>query len=240
MKSPLIKRLDWDSDFFGIEIGKLDLILNSINDINSIKNILDYSDFNMITILVNHDDTIQNNLVKNIGGILYDCKIVLNLNEFKINHISNSNIFSVNPNDFNEKIVELSYQSGEFSRFKKDPKFGENRFKMLYKEWIIKSINKEISIETFAYIENNEIQGIITLGEKNLRGDIGLFAVDIKHRGKSIGKKLIGHALNYFTLKGFQSVQVVTQLDNILAYDFYIKNNFKKESITNIYHLWSN
>ena len=63
-------------------------------------------------------------------------------------------------------------------------------------------------------------------------------AVDINSRGKSIGKKLIEHTLKYLQKNQYKSVNVATQMQNEIACNFYKKNNFTQESLTNIYHLW--
>jgi len=85
---------------------------------------------------------------------------------------------------------------------------------------------------------DDEMAGVITLGQKNERGDIGLAAVKTKFRGKGIGKYLISASLKIFYEKGFPGIQVVTQKDNFHACKLYEHFGFYQESVYNVYHFW--
>jgi dTDP-4-amino-4,6-dideoxy-D-galactose acyltransferase len=238
MSELAIQHLEWDSSFFNISIGLIDTTKfknehELINNLELIK-----AQYSLIYIICDPSSIEYNNLIRKIGGVLYDVKTTY-CQDIALDYHVDENISSL-PADFvlNPEIVSLALQSGEYSRFNKDPRIGRQNFENLYNTWISNSINKQIAIETFVYIENNIIIGIITISKKNNRGDIGLLAVDEKHRGKGIGKKLINYALHYFSENGYACVQVVTQKDNIDACKFYKKNNFKIDTILNIYHLW--
>lgn len=117
---------------------------------------------------------------------------------------------------------------------------GESRFKKLYKLWIGHYIDQRDSFDVLVYYVDNTIVGFVTLGEKNNRADIGLIAVDSKHRGKGIGKVLMQSAENVFISKGYSSIQVVTQGTNFQACRFYQKCNYTIESAKYFYHIWKN
>lgn len=85
--------------------------------------------------------------------------------------------------------------------------------------------------------ENDDLAGMITLGEKDGRGDIGLLAIDSKYRGKGIGMSLINAAENEFK-KIFKEGQVVTQQDNQAACSLYEKSGYEIEKVESIYHIW--
>lgn len=231
-------KLNWDSDFFNINVSKID-ICNSINALSELEteiNILK-KDSKLIYIFSNPTQIEENSLIESLGGKLYDQKVIFT-QELKDTYNSVSNIRSLSNKELTSKIIDLSIQSGEYSRFKLDINIPEQKFNDLYTIWITKSINKEIAIETFGYFDEGNLVGIITLGIKNLRADIGLLAVDKLTRGKAIGNKLLEHTFNYFKNNNLSSVQVVTQLHNEIACNFYKKNKFNQESVTNIYHLW--
>ena len=79
---------------------------------------------------------------------------------------------------------------------------------------------------------------MITVGEKNDRGDIGLLAVHENYRGQRLGMKLVRAAQAYFIDQGYQFSQVVTQVENAAACKLYEKCDYVKESIVNFYHFW--
>lgn len=239
MNNNYIEKAEWDSTFFNLKIGKFDFNQNHTNSYQELIQLID-NDYNFDLIYIWSDpyNLETNNLIESIGGKLYDQKVTLELT--LNNYIPNNelNIKSISNFSLTDKIKSLAYQSGEYSRFKLDQKLGFNNFIKLYTTWIEKSINQEIAIESLGYFEENEILGLITLGTKNNKGDIGLLAVDESHRGKSIGKQLLNQAFIFFQSNNIKNIQVVTQNNNKNALEFYKKNNFKVVNIVNIYHLW--
>ena len=234
--------LEWDSIFFKMKIGKLDTTGITEAVLEKEFEILKQNTppFDLIYIFCDPKNTKLNLLVSINGGILYDEKITY-VKPIDQNSIveENHKIISIEQGKITDDTIDIAIQSGEHSRFKIDPRFKEESFKELYKIWIANSVDRKIAFETLALTEKEEIAAIITLGEKNHRGDIGLFAVDKNFRGKGIGQTLIQNALIHFSKKAFSEVQVVTQKKNKGACSFYEKNNFTIESVVNIYHIWS-
>lgn len=137
-----------------------------------------------------------------------------------------------------EDLVSLAYQSGEFSRFKQDRNFKNNESEKLYYQWILRSIKKEIANYVFVCYDKNKIIGLLTLGVKKDRTDIGILAVDITYRGKKIGESLVAKAMQTTRDLNFQTIQAATQKDNVSACRFYEKQGFVIEKTEYIYHLW--
>ncbi len=229
-----VNLLKWDSDFFKLKIGNI--LCQTTTEREDLLNVIHLnSDFNLIYIFCDPKSNLNND-IQNLGAILYDQKVTY-YQKIK-QSFRDPNIKSILNNELSDQIFSLALQSGEYSRFKRDIKLGNDKFQELYKIWITRSLNKEIAFETFAYIENDKVLGLITLGEKNNIGDIGLLGVDESSRGKSIGHKLVNHSFDYLLQLGYSECQVVTQNENKLACSFYEKNNFTVNSIVNIYHLW--
>jgi dTDP-4-amino-4,6-dideoxy-D-galactose acyltransferase len=150
-----------------------------------------------------------------------------------------SHIHSYFSSTNDEKVISIGIQSGIYSRFNIDPNFSKAKFKELYAMWMKKSISREIANEVVVYTtEENEIAGVITLGEKNNNADIGIIAVDNNFRGLNIGKALIQEAVNYSIRKNYSSLQVVTQKNNQAACKFYERCGFTEKHVINIYHYW--
>ena len=79
---------------------------------------------------------------------------------------------------------------------------------------------------------------MVTLGEKNLRGDIGLIAVHPDHRGKKMGENLVYAAQTWFRSHGYTEGQVVTQGRNNAACNLYTKCGYVVEKEEYFYHIW--
>jgi len=82
--------------------------------------------------------------------------------------------------------------------------------------------------EVLVLAESGTELGLVSLEEKNGRGDIRLLAVDATARGRSIGTTLVVVA-TAFTNRGLQHGQLVTQRRNISACRLYKKCGFNKE-----------
>jgi dTDP-4-amino-4,6-dideoxy-D-galactose acyltransferase len=233
--------LNWDTHFFGYKIAAIHTLNLKLNELDKIITELKELEYKLAYCFVNPDDEISNSSLKSVSGLLGDKKITFSLGIDNVDNFT-SCIF-IKPyslNFANEKLKSLALQSGIYSRYKTDPNFENNEFERLYIEWIEKSVKRIIAKEVLVYYENEDEKGLITLGLKKNTGSIGLFAVDEKERGKSIGKKLVQQALLYFKKIKTETIEVVTQADNINACGFYRSMGFETKSIVNIYHLWIN
>jgi dTDP-4-amino-4,6-dideoxy-D-galactose acyltransferase len=104
---------------------------------------------------------------------------------------------------------------------------------------MINCVNRKIAMEVLVYDMNKTIAGVVTLGEKQLRADIGLIAVDDLYRGKGIGTSLMLSAESWFASHtNFDLIQVVTQGANIAARSLYERCGYSVEKIEYVYHFW--
>lgn len=136
-----------------------------------------------------------------------------------------------------EALMELAVRSGKYSRFSVDSNIDPKHFRELYRQWIIKSVSKELADEVLVYQENEMLMGFVTIGKKNGRADIGIIAVDERFGRRGIGRALMSAAEHYAS-KNFTAIQVVTQADNIAACKLYEHCGFRPEKLEYFYHLW--
>lgn len=232
LKKNMIKRLDWDSDFFGYEIGQTEI--NSFDQ--KCKSILlkETERFKLVYIISDNDiyPIIENaklvdikiQLIKEVL-IEEDCK-KFNLCEYKL--------------EDNEQLKKLAFQSGIYSRFKRDINFTKNEYEKLYAKWIEDSINKLIADNIIVYKNNSkENKGFITIKHKIDFTEIGLIAVDELSRGKGIGVALLNYVNNLTKVAGLKKIVVTTQFENIPAMKLYERAGYKVISKKYIYHLWN-
>ena len=226
-----IIQLKWDTDFFGYKVGKL-----LLNDNNLDENLLINNDFKLIYLFSN--EPLSEALVKKHNLFLSDEKIdlITNVSNLTDNKFENENLVELNILDDN--LLDLTFQSGHFSRFKIDSNFKNNEFETLYTAWIEQSISHENADKVIGFSINNKVVGFITFVLKNNMFDIGLIAVNEQHRSLKIGKQLLAYVFNYSLSKKVDFVTVTTQNKNQGALNFYLKNGFSINKTTYIYHLW--
>ena len=137
----------------------------------------------------------------------------------------------------NQPLISLGLAAGAYSRFALDAQLPPEAYKKLYAIWTQRSIDRQIAFQVLITGTQSVPTGLLTLGSKNNRGDIGLVSVDAATRGQGLGSALVRHSLHVFVENGHNQVQVVTQGANKEACGLYEKCGFVKERVTHIFHL---
>lgn len=236
-----IKRMNWDSDFFGFNICQIELKNNiSSDEINHIICRLKNESFKLCYFFLPKENKSVNNFFNRNNIPLVDEKILYTLKiDNKLELLYSKNICEYSEYDCINELINLSIQSSHKSRFRIDKNFSPVACDKLYKIWIEKSISGILADKVYVFKNvNNVIQGMITLKRNDNFGSIGLISVDTNVQGEKIGKKLLHRAFKYFLDNDINKVNVVTQWRNEQARKFYERNGFVIDKITNIYHLW--
>lgn len=236
-ESNSLVKLAWDSGFFGYGVGGAKLSSASRLVLEEIMEKAKAENIRLVYFTVNPADEISQESVGKAGGVLYDRKLTY-FRKQKPSISLDERIASYSQRLNAEPLFSLSYQSGAFSRFRLDRDFKNSEFERLYQAWMENSVKRLIAKEVLVYEENGVNLGVITLGIKAQRIDIGLLAVDETARGKRIGAKLLAAADYYCDAWNCAGIQVVTQRANEPACRFYEQQGFEKEHEQFIYHLW--
>lgn len=227
-----IEFLSWDSDFFGLKSGRL--FLSKDDEWNE----RELEDWDLVYIFVEPEDRTHNSILQKKGVPLIDEKITYVM-DVSLQKPENDliNIYPYVSSDDDDKVINIGIQSGLFSRFYMDTNIPKTKFEELYTIWMKRSINRELANEVLVYkTDKDQIGGVITIGEKNNRADIGIIAVDKDLRGQHIGRTLVQGAINYSIQNEYDSLQVVTQKMNKSACMFYESMGFSQEHLVNVYH----
>ena len=231
--------LDWDSDLFGVKVARIADPSLPTEKLTDLLSVLKQQCVKLVYWSSGRE--CDDDEAKRLCGHLVDTKTTfamdfrsLNLDDFNSIDIVEAYSQSMPIAD----IEDLAIQSGEYSRFAVDPNLPREKYLALYKIWINRSLDKEIASEVLVIQEAGRVVGMVTLGEKNRRGDIGLIAVGTSYRGKKYGYKLVRAAQRWFVKNGYIFGQVVTQGMNIPACNLYKKCGYSIEKIEYIYHFW--
>lgn len=160
-----------------------------------------------------------------------DIKITL---EKKINSpVKSTNIGTYPSMELDSDLESLAYESGIYSRFRRDSRLSNGEFRKLYKTWISEAIkHKHVYITPY-------LEGMLTLSFENEVGNIGLLAVSKEHQGKGWGRKLLNAAIFFTNEKGIKALKVATQELNRQALGLYSSLGFQEVDRVYIYHYWN-
>lgn len=132
-----------------------------------------------------------------------------------------------------QDLIALALASGEYSRFKVDPRMSSGEFEKLYKIWITKAWEKG---EVLVF---EKMEGMVTWSLENNSAQIGLIAVRDTSRGKGIGESMVKKAEALAYEKGAMKMKIPTQKANVPAINLYHKLGYKVSSQTYVYHYWN-
>ena len=230
--------LDWDSEFFGFEVAKLQTNLLKEDEQSSVFE--DLLKNNVELIYYYCDAPLSENLkISGYKGLLVDKKIPLK-KSLKVAKEISPNIRFYNKKTPCEKLVSLAQLAGIHTRFKIDPHISEEKYNELFKTWIRKSLNGEMASAVLVY----EIEGkIVGFGTAQVLGEEGrapLFAVDREYEGKGISFALMKALESYMAEKGCQYVLTSTQDTNKKAMKIYERYGLEALQPVYVYHFWKN
>jgi len=234
----MFNHLGWDTDFFGFRVARITARSLNPERLKSLLNRLKSQNYRLAYWFISPSCKISNLAAQSQNGYLADEKTSLYV---RINDVIQPKLDSIKEylGDIdNPELLHLAYQSGQFSRFKKDPIFPLGKFEELYRIWINRSIKREIADTVFIHRKANKMYGLATVSVSSHQGHIGLFSVDSVVRGQGIGKELMA-AIKYFLFqRGICSLGVTTQGENKEAISFYKKCGFHIKNVKNVYHFW--
>lgn len=135
--------------------------------------------------------------------------------------------------ELKSELESLAYESGVYSRFRRDSRLSNGEFKKLYKIWISEEIkNNQV------YITPN-LEGMMALSFGKEEVNINLLAVSEEDQGKGWGRKFLNAAIFFTNEKGIKALNVVTQELNEKALILYTSSGFQEIDRVYIYHYWN-
>ncbi|MGP6140218.1 GNAT family N-acetyltransferase [Jeotgalibaca sp. A127] len=230
--------LEWDTNYFGIECGRVNLFgATSNEDQQKISDFL--NEFKFVTIS-NYGNRKENNIwiANKTNAFLADVNIQF---EKKLNNNSNfkdENTYVTNNLHKNDQIINIANKSFQHSRFFNDPNLPIKESERIYVHWTENAFEKENKYFVISKKEENVLGYLLfSITNKN-NAVIELIAVDSSFQGHGIGGKLMKTLETFLSQKKITSLKVGTQVNNISANQFYTAMGFKYVSCGSIYHLW--
>lgn len=226
----MIEKVNWDSAFFAFSVGRTFVNDPSVFDLDTF---LQLAENYRLVYIFSASPLADTQTLK-----LVDVKLTF---QKKINHSFPSNWTFFQEVEHNRnKLQQLAFESGIYSRFRTDLNFDERCFYSMYEIWIQKSIKSKLSavlIEQF----NNELVGFVTVdfAEGSNIASIGLIAVSQECRGQGVGGKLLRQAESLAASHHCNILRVATQKQNEKASAFYLRNGFELAEQLYIYHYWN-
>lgn len=228
-----IRTLQWDSDFFGLRIGRADIRTKEDALSLAARHVDLMQQFDLLYVFDSH----------NLGFVAKGARLV------------DEKILYSKPCEPRKQFPEISFYqasqpsadlyrlalvSGGYSRFKLDERLPKDSYERLYTRWIENACPKDgTNKQILTFLDTNNIaKGMITIDHQGEFGHIGLVAVDTDAQHQGIGGKIMSTLDGYLFEHGIKTLEVPTQKANTDACRWYEKNGFTIQSRTQIYHWW--
>jgi dTDP-4-amino-4,6-dideoxy-D-galactose acyltransferase len=237
---PPIERLEWDSAFFGVPIGRVSLSGASAKQVADAVNWADCVGLECLYWLIDGYDLTSLKAAETCGFHLVDIRVTFELplsSRGQSDHPGAKLVRSLQPGDLLD-LLTLARESHRQSRFFYDGHFSESKCDDMYEEWIKKAMNGPPYTILVAEHEDQPAGYCVCHQTTEGIGEIGLLAVAPNYHRRHIGTALVSAALDYFAVKGMSTSTVVTQGRNIAAQRLYQSCGFVTKSMNLWYHRW--
>jgi len=226
----MIERLTWDSEFFGFSVGKI--YIETPETLNEEAFVIAASAYKLVYVFAKEPLSYSRFALAADVKLTFQKTLKSEIPEAQLQ------FFDSDRHDY-AALQKLTFQSGEYSRFKTDPGFDSTDFYRMYEIWIKKSHDSEQSLVLVEEVDN-KLAGFVSLDFNDSEtATIGLIAVDEAFRGKGVGKKLMAQAECAAFKSKKKYIRVATQQQNSLATSFYVKQGYTVADQIIIYHYWN-
>jgi len=225
------QRLKWDSDFFGVECGRIDMD-GTVSEPDFELHLATLKTMDMVTI-VNHDLDDQNGelIAKMTQGKLVDVNV-----QFvkKLPGAHQKGVSAVEKYSGSEKLTALAESAFTVSRFTQDPKLRALGGANVYREWVKNAYNK--LGKYFVVLGDADAFSLFHIDGNALV--LELIAVNPSHQKSGLGTLMWQVLEREARHLGAREIHVGTQLQNFSAMKFYHKMGCTMVSTAQVYHWW--
>lgn len=223
----MIKKLQWDSEFFGIRTGEWDVDAEDAAGADAFDVIYAKSKLPVEGHIQGHEKGYS------------ETKVVYGKQLKKQPVENDGQVHSVHGVDYElSELYSLAYESGKYSRFRQDKKFGTDKFEALYREWVDNSVNGKFADEVLLFKSGDRITGFVTYKKHDGFAVIGLIAVSPDVQGQGIGRRLLEFTEAMLVAQNIDELRIPTQMENKAACAFYVKQGYSVIETNYITHFW--
>jgi len=234
----IIELLKWDSDFFGIKVGKIQLVRGNFEKSKFVDE-QNEEHYDLIYGFSSADKT-SNGFWELLGFHLADCPVTVSM-KFDLTKYKNLEYeccTGLSKNDV-KACYEIAEMIAPVSRFYREPTIGRELTKKMYRKWIDTALDGSFSDYLFVERVERKIVGIHAIKTDNNVGIFTLTGVRDGFTGQGMGRRLWGQSFSYWA-NNTPKVNLIRSrfsINNIPSFNFHIAMGFNiVESVNHIYH----
>jgi len=237
----LVKKLEWDSLFFGVNVAYVSCLHLSDNIYKAISRYAEIHDIELIEYLCNCHDRRSVQIAERAGFTFVDIRLtfVRSLVGFaSISSVRNWSFRRATKND----IPALEVMASDIytkSRYFFDEKFEVVKAQEFYKGWVKKAVTGDFDDECWCLANGDDIGAFCSIRYVgNASAQIGLVGVQQSFAGRGMGRQMVEAVMVMLVAKGITDLVVVTQGRNYEAQNLYQSAGFRTKESQLWYHKW--
>ena len=233
-----IVKLDWDSDFFGLKVGRVIVSDSDVFDSLSFEKKVLSDDFDLVYV-VSLKKMLDFDILSALPLSLMDIQITMSKKSDKSECVDYPYEFRT---ELSEKELEECYsildQTAAVSRFFNEPLIGPEKTKQLYRRWLDNAVSTNFADGIIIAKKNDKIVGIHIVKTDSDIGHCSVIGVSENEKGSGIGRDLWFQALSYWnSMDIVKKYHVPFSIQNSESFNFHLKIGFNKvEEVKYIYH----
>lgn len=238
----LYQKLEWDTDFFGLNVGYISCLRLTPNIEKHIKNFIRRERIDLVEYLCNcHDRESVITAGKN-GYLFVDIRLTFEQflpDKIEVQKKVDYHVKKGEHSDI-EKLKHIATDIYKYSRYYFDGNFDREKVRVFYQNWAEKAIRAQFDDYAYVLYHSQNPIGFCTI--KKIRENaarIGLFGMDPEFTGGGLAKHLLDTSLQKLRKEeGVDYAEVVTQGRNYAAQKLYQRCGFVTKSTELWYHKW--
>lgn len=236
---PVIDYLAWDSQAFGIKIGRI--YASDAAGLDATLARAKQQSYRLLylfaTMPIDLSTTSQIRSL-DVGGQVTYCKQLGDAPSALRKDCESSGVLLYPHLDPSEPLLRLAMLSGHLSRFRVDPGLPAGSFEHLYERWLRNNLEDKDSCRVYIVGSTQDPEGLLTATWKQDCGTIDLLAVRSDVQGRGIGSRLIDSAEQETMRRGLKTLLVKTQMVNEVAKHTYGRKGFIMIEAFYVYHVY--
>jgi dTDP-4-amino-4,6-dideoxy-D-galactose acyltransferase len=215
--SPLVERLSWDSNFWGVSSARLNATTTSELD----RGLVECRELGVrwTSMLVPVERTALIDAAIRSGFQMVDVRITLTKAIEASGEPSEVCLIAPEESPQAQALVEGAFR---ISRFCVDAHLDSARCDEFYRTWVRNSFSGEMADAIVASRHEGSLDAFVTIRRDSDRmASLPLVAVRSDRRGIGVGRRVVLEALNWLSARGQTTVGVTTQLANVGAIRLY-------------------
>jgi dTDP-4-amino-4,6-dideoxy-D-galactose acyltransferase len=237
----LVKKLSWDTDFFGYGVGYVSSRNLTENIYQKIHNFSGSNDIRVLEYLCNCHDRESVQVAQREGFQFVDIRLTFELRAKQLasDPLPDGLCFGLAKPHHIEELRKISSNLYKESRYYFDGHFDPAKISEFYKSWVEKAVLGTFDHLCYCIFKGDRPVGFCTYRDlKSQTGNIGLAGFSEELQGMGLGRKLFTYAINENVAKGVKNIYTVTQGRNYSAQRLFQSVGFKTFSTELWYHKW--